>query len=111
VLHQAVRDELKELESDMKTRIHEKDKQSSTDRRRLLEFSESESKMMSQISTLKVVCDERAQKLAEQAKQRSEATDAFEREREYFTQTENNLRITIQRLKEAIKGGVLKKMH
>ena len=103
VLHATLRDELKQTLEEHTQLYREQDEKYQTDRRRLLEFSERESKMMTQISTLKTVCDERASKISEQSKLRTEATDTFDREREYFTHTENNLRITVQRLKGAIK--------
>ena len=73
------------------------------DRTRLLDFAEKEIQFMNQINALKARCDELEAKNAAIVSERAEAVDAYDKEREYFSRTENNLRITIQRLKEAIR--------
>ena len=70
----------------------------------MLDHAEREIQFLSQITSLKTINEENSQKIAKMNRQRLEATDAFEKEKQYFEHTENSLRIANQRLKEAVKN-------
>ena len=72
--------------------------------RGVLNHAEQEIQFLSQINSLKTVNEENSQKLSKMNRERLEATQAFEKEKEYFEHTENSLRIANQRLKEAVKA-------